>query len=59
LKDISAFDEHAMEEMFELAKTRALMRTQEETENKNLLVYETHEKVLRDLVTLFSRFKLG
>jgi len=59
LKDISAFDEKAMDQMFELGKSRMLMKVQEENETKNMQLYENQEKMLRDLVTLFSRFKLG
>ena len=59
LKDISAFDEKAIDQMFELEKSKISMKQQENLETKNLQTYDNQEKVLRDLVTLFSRFKLG
>jgi len=59
LKDVSSFNEKAIEEMFELDKTRQILKQEEERESKNLQMVDNQEKTLRDLVTQFSRFKLG
>jgi len=58
LKDISAFEDKLLEEIFELKKAKEELKLEEEKEKAELQSLQEKEVQLRDLSTQFSRFTI-
>jgi len=58
LKDISAFEDKLLEEIFELKKAKEELKLEEENEKAELANFQEKEVQLRDLSTQFSRFTI-
>jgi len=58
LKEISAFEDKLLEEIFELKKAKEELKAEEEKERMDIQSFQDKELQLRDLSTQFSRFTI-